>query len=242
MPAALASSALIKNGYDLWSTVEVASKNGFTAVQLFINEFKNDDAYVGRMIQMIRDSEIKEIVIHFHNFGFITQKEIEIAERIENELPDRIIIPLVHYENDMIPTMVPVVNGRLVAIENAKTEVFDRDEIMKVYNFTRFMGVPMIFDHCRIMYPKNEKEQKEVIEFIEWFITNRLRPGYDVIHTADKTQWDKRFKDCWTYLGDPDGVCYPLLLALKEFSDKGGVVVFEHEDEDMAVKSLNAFQ
>ncbi|MFS8130808.1 MAG: hypothetical protein ACMG57_02400, partial [Candidatus Dojkabacteria bacterium] len=77
--------------------------------------------------------------------------------------------------------------------------------------------------------------KQEIYYFIRDLIM-QLDPTVDIIHTTGKTEFGI-FRDYACALGAEGDITIPLMEILKEFSDRGGIVVFEHEDLAQAVES-----
>ena len=88
----------------------------------------------------------------------------------------------------------------------------------------------------RQLYVSDETQVQEGINYIKAQIKS-LDPRKDVIHLDDKTSWILKFRDCMCALGD--GVMQEFLEDIKNF---GGVIVFEHENLQMALDSLKALK
>ena len=84
----------------------------------------------------------------------------------------------------------------------------------------------------RLLYASGHEEEERTIRFIREQI-RALNPRKDVIHLADKTSWVVKFRNCMCVLGE--GVMREFLPDIRSFR---GVVVFEHEDLNMAKESL----
>lgn len=252
MSAGVASSTQKSHetdAYGLIPTIDFAEQNGISSIQLFLNDkFVGDEEYMIKVVeQLLASTKIHTVVIHLPNdFREITESYIIRTEWLINLLPHKKFVVLTHYEEGMSKEDIPIVNGNRIAIENSKTGEFDRQHVLAALDLAREAEVPFVFDLGRIMYldPESPRFRGEVIQlfaFIEDMI-GELDPNRDIIHAADKTDWKARFRDCWTYLGDLQGKAFPHIPSLSRFSADGGVIIFEHEDTDLAWKSVQAIE
>jgi hypothetical protein len=161
---------------------------------------------------------------------------------------DVIVSILIHYEAGMTTLSVPKISGIPAMLENSLTGNLDkdhrripfnehRDHLIAGHKLARTLGVGFVFDPGRLMYPllgaKEHHVRSLVVELHE-----RLVPGVDMLHIADK----RRLKDPFRASDNPcpfgEGVFKFYLAHVHSFHKKGGVVICEHEDYNLAVASL----
>ena len=261
MPPALANAAFAPDFNKLIDTVVVAEENDFESIQLYVNDTIRSIDYRERLAEAINNSSLKSIVIHFPNVADLKSPLIKATRTLVNALrKDLKLVGLIHYEDSVelphfkklverglartdmpfLSVYIPRFKRMPVGVENSKINEFDPEHVMRSFYFARFHGLPFVFDIGRIMYPKqdetiNEETKQEVYQFIEWLIS-QLDPAIDVIHTSGKTEWGN-FRDFACALGADGDITIPLMSVLKDFSDRGGIVVFEHEDLGQAIDS-----
>ncbi len=237
-----ASSVMFKNNprFDLIQTVQSALEAKAGSVQLFINDSLMDPLYMFGLINLLASSHMS-IILHLPDYPvFISQPQhSQNAATLIEKLPGKDIRVLIHYFEGMTVDQIPVINGKKVSIENAKTRAFYSEEVKAAFNLTREAGVPFVFDPGRIMYINNEatESQGQIEEFI-LDIIDQMDPSKDILHMSDKTIWgDFRPNAC----AFPDGISKFMIVPLLQFAKSDGVIIFEHENLEQAIKSLEAF-
>ncbi|MEP7103319.1 MAG: hypothetical protein ABI721_01245 [Candidatus Dojkabacteria bacterium] len=264
MTSAFASSAA--PDFDLIRTVEIAQENNFKSIQLYINEKYIDVEYLNDLIIAINKSDLESVVIHLPNLNDLTPGIINAVENIVNlKSPHLKVVGLIHYEDEIpIKTIhvpegvngvavkplfmndIPKIPGLIIGVENSKTKVFDPKHVMRAFHMATLHHIPFVFDIGRIMYPRKKggEIEQETINEIYDFITiliSQLDPSQDIIHLSGKTQFGD-FRSFSCALGAEDDITIPLIPVIKEFSDRGGIVVFEHEDLIQALESKKALE
>lgn len=224
--------------FGLIPTVRLAVQNSVGAVQLFLNDtFAGNQEYLANLVAELKSYD-GEIILHLpDDFKNISDTHLQAAEFIMDSFPDKDIKVLTHYQDGMTVLDIPKVNRQLVGIENSKTGSFDKNHVISAFALAKQAGTFFVFDHGRIMYKPDGIDENEIYEFIQRMIEN-LDPEKDILHSADKTSWTKRYRDSGTYLGDPAGIGFPLLAIIASFINIGGTVIFEQESEDEALHSI----
>lgn len=229
----LASSALAEaqgdDKFDGVRTIEEAVKAGFDGVQLFLDPRYRDPDYRTRIFDTLSDKKLG-VVVHLPNV--VTDEDKELAEALAQELPDARF--LIHYE----PTVKkPDLKGILAGWENSRVGKLDEEMLGHVEatkTQARKDNTFFVFDFGRMMYLEEDGiGHQEVLQYIRDEI-GQLDPEKDVIHMTDKTSWVLKFRDCACIVGD--GICADLLPDILSYE---GIVVFEHENLEQAIKSLN---
>lgn len=228
MPEAyLASSALIAEGFDGNRTVEEAVNASFDGVQLFLDErYKNPD-YRRSVIHSLRGTNLG-IVLHLPNIT--TLKDIAAASEIVYEYPNTNV--LIHY---LPETSLPKLDSTVIGWENSLVCPLNSgqiEHIAKVKCKVQEDKTFFVFDMGRLLYTDGNTSEDEAISFIRREI-KCLNPQRDIIHLADKATWTSDFRESMCTLGQ--GVMREFLGDIKQFS---GIIVFEHEDLQMAIDSL----
>ncbi len=226
----LASSALISEDFDGNRTIEEAQKAGFKGVQLFLDPKYRDRNYLESVLISLETSELG-LVLHLPN---IVEEDAQVAERIVKEYPETKV--LVHY---LPATELPVIEGTTVGWENSKIGPLSEDmveHLQKVKDKVFKDNTFYVYDMGRQLYASDESEVQRTIEFIRAEI-RALDPKKDVIHLADKTSWILKFRDSMCALGD--GIMKEFIDDINNFQ---GPIVFEHENLEMALKSLEVIK
>jgi len=223
----LASSALIRDGFDGLRTIEEAQRSGFDGVQLFLDPGYRRDEYLSRVIQELAYSQLG-LVIHLPNI--MAPEDLAPAEELVSQFPASKL--LIHY---LPTTELPSIRGTKVGWENSVIG-YDLDHIAKTRSAVARDDTFFVFDMGRPLVLENKVKPNIAVHRIREEI-QALRPHVDLIHTADKDDWNTRFKGHWRPLGK--GVCLALLGEMRAFQ---GIVVLEHEDLKMAVDSLRVLK
>ncbi len=232
MPEAyLASSALIAEQFDGNRTIEEANKVGFAGVQIFLDpKYRNPD-YLESILVSLENSNLG-IVLHLPNI--VEEEDVKIAEKIIREHPDAKV--LIHY----IPaTELPNIIGTTVGWENSKIGPLNEEMLTHMEEVKQKVAQNntfFVYDMGRQLYANDETQIQESINYIRAQIKS-LDPKKDVIHLADKTSWVLKFRDSMCALGD--GIMQEFVEDIRNFK---GVVVFEHENLQMALDSLKALK
>ncbi|CAG1023156.1 hypothetical protein DOJK_02131 [Patescibacteria group bacterium] len=244
MPTNTHSGAI--EGFGLLPAVLHAKMDKFDGVQLFVNDDLLDEAKFEQIINEILDSNLTNVVLHLPNLENLKAEYIDAANRFIARLPAQFRWhALIHLEvkefgevRNITFEEVPVIGGRKVCIENSKTGVFNKESVISAVRLARALGAGFVFDIGRILYPNESGEVNpdEVYTFIREVMQN-MDPQTDVIHTAGKLAWEKRFRDAAAPFGAKGDITYPLKDALLDFHNQGGIVVFEHEDQEMILTS-----
>lgn len=233
----LASSALAKeqgeDRFDGRRTIDEAVKHDFDGVQLFLDPKYRDPLYRSEIFKRIDENPSLGIIIHLPNI--VSQEDIEAAEDIAQKIPEARF--LIHYK----PTVeIPEINNVLAGWENSEIGKFGPDQvghIDEVKKQAKKDNTFFVFDFGRMMYlEEGDIGKEEALRFIREEI-NALDPKKDIIHLADKTSWVLKFRDSMCALGD--GICGDLLENILSYE---GIVVFEHEDLQMAIDSLQVIE
>jgi len=224
----LASSALKKENFDLLRTIEEAKNSGFDGVQLFINNQFSQEEYLKRTTEELKRSGLG-LIVHLPNE--VSPSDKNAAEYLVREFPDaRVLIHL------LPATELPDIEGTLVGWENSMVGKFGPEQVGHIDEVKKVVkkdNTFFVFDFGRMLYLEEEGVGKEeALKFIRDEISN-LDPKKDIIHLSDKKSWVLKFRDSMCVLGD--GVCGELLEDIYNYS---GIVVFEHEDLQMALDSL----
>lgn len=230
----LASSAFKEEGFDLLRTVHEGISNGFSGVQLFINENWVDNRKIDQLAIEIKNHGL-ELLIHLPNLP--DKRILKACGRLGNTVPEA--RALIHFKPAL---KLPIIRGEKrkileVGWENSmigsNSEAIEHlERVMEKVLLDRTF---MVFDTGRLMYPP--LKQEEAIELVRQVMTE-LKPNKDVLHVADKNSWDGKYQDHWCHLGDKNGVNYQLLPDYRRFLTEGGRVVLEHESLSMAIDSL----
>jgi hypothetical protein len=136
---------------------------------------------------------------------------------------------------------IPNINGQKVGIENGQTGTYAPENIAAAYRLSRDARSFFVLDPGRIMYATDQFPPRVIEKFILGYI-ERMKPRNDIIHMADKTSWSKRFREASCALGADNGIGVFMIEALRDFDRRGGLIVFEHEDLQMALESLKVFE
>jgi len=233
-------------GFHLLPAIEHAKEDKFDGVQLYVNQEMLDPSTRNQIAAELINSELTNVVFHLPDYNNITPELIAATEEVIAQLPHSMRwSALIHlgYKQDSEPmelkySQVPTVAGRAVSIENSKTGVFDKDHVIRAISLARSLNAGFVFDLGRILYPNDEGvvDDVEVYKFIRGVI-GVLDPTKDIIHTAGKLSWEKRFRDSAAAFGADGDITYPLKEVILRFHQAGGIVVFEHEDKDMILQS-----
>lgn len=242
MTVGVASS--IMPDFDTQRTVDFATENNCTAVQPFINEQLRDQKYLDGLIERLKSNPNLDVILHLPNMDKLEKADVEAAAQIENALLPRRVRTLVHYEEGMTVAQVPVVAGEKVGIENSLTGMHSHEahkrHVLDALILARETGSFFVFDPGRMMYRDSEMHDVQPIRDFILQIIKALDPAIDVIHMADKGSWDMRFRE-WP-LAFPEGISDFMVRALQDFHEQGGVIIFEHEDAEMALASVKYFE
>lgn len=223
----LASSALIKEGYDGLRTIVEAHKAGFDGVQLFLDPKYRQDRYLARITNALAFSNLG-LVVHLPNE--VCPADIQATEKLVKSRPDAKV--LIHY----LPiTQLPNLNGARVGWENSQTG-WDPIDIRKTKDAANRDGTFFAYDLGRQLVLDGKVTPDTAVRAVKRNIQH-LKPHKDIIHAADKDNWNSRFRDHWLPLGQ--GICAGLLADIRNYQ---GIVVLEHEDLQMAVASLSALR
>lgn len=224
----LASSALINEGYEGVRTIEEAKRGQFAGVQLFLDPRYRDVNYRNALFEILRQSGLG-LVLHLPNI--VQPEDITAAEAIVHEFPDAKV--LIHY----IPaTQLPKIPGTTVGWENSQVGPLTDEILQHLEEVKRRVAEDntfFVFDMGRQLYTENdETDPQKTIDYIKRIIRS-LDPTNDVIHLADKWGWTMSFRETMCVLGE--GLMAYFIDDIRAFA---GVVVFEYENLDMAIKSL----
>jgi len=219
----LASSAIA--GFDCIETVRTAKETGFAGAQLYLNKSFEDPRYTQELIDVLGLAGIG-FCIHLPNHPDKTS--ITAASAIAEEFNDAKM--LMHY----LPrrTMVEIPQARM-GWENSITGVHDLTHIKMVQKLAKQQDRFFVFDYGRSLYSGFPTKQSRILRELNGVLSS-LRPGVDMIHSADKTSWTKPFRETMCAVGPDIGVGRALFPALAQYR---GVVVMEHENLGMALES-----
>lgn len=244
MPIDTHSGAI--EGFHLIPAVEHAIQENFDGVQLYVNEELLDPTIRSQIVNKLLSSELSNVVFHLPNFNALTPDLVQAVEDVIEQLPEGItwhaLIHLDYKSGDntieLKYSQVPKVGGRAVSIENSKTGVFDTQHVIRAISLARSLNSGFVFDIGRILYPNPDGEvnEIEVYKFIRSVI-GLLNPKTDIIHTAGKLSWEKRFREAACAFGADGDITFPLREQILDFHNRGGIVVFEHEDISMILQS-----
>jgi len=244
MPIDTHSGAL--SGFHLLPAIEHAKEDEFDGVQLYVNTEILELETQQQIVAQLSDSNLSNVVFHLPDYNNITTELVAATEAVIAQLPPTMRWhALIHlgYRQGQEPfelkySQVPTVAGRAVSIENSKTGVFDKDHVIRAASLAKSLNAGFVFDIGRILYPDDEGivDEVEIYNFISTMI-GMLNPQTDIIHTAGKLAWEKRFRDAACAFGAEGDITYPLKEAILKFHNAGGIVVFEHEDREMILQS-----
>lgn len=223
----LASSALANEEFDGLRTIEEAARAGFAGVQLFLDPRYRRDGYLAQVVRELAYSHLG-LVVHLPNT--IVSEDIAPVEKLAKQFPAS--RSLIHY---LPTTILPRIGKAMIGWENSVIG-WDVQHIQDTKEKVRKDKTFFVFDLGRPLVLEGKIDPDTAIEMVRAEIAG-LRPGADVIHAADKTEWDSRFRGHWCAMGR--GICQALLGDLRAFQ---GVVVLEHENLQMAVESLDVLK
>ena len=225
----LATSALAAENFDAYRTIEEASKHGFYGVQLYINPDFYQPGYTTSLNTALRDKQLS-LIVHLPNLP--NKTDIKVTSELAEHVPDS--LALVHYQP---LTQLPQIRGITIGWENS-VNAPEIDHVVEVREHVKKDETFFVFDYGRLMITDQEETKRQIRHFIETTLS-QLRPKKDVIHLADKTSWDKKFRECPCAFGQ--GVVSEFLPQVKDFVTRGGRVVFEDENLQMAIDGLRSF-
>lgn len=242
MPVGIASSVMAPH-FGLLETVRLAAENNIPVVQLFVNVSLDNPGYFDELVNLLKETGVK-VVVHLPNLGRIRDEDLYNVIDLYEAVPDLMVGTLVHHQPSTDKVPVPEGAYKLfrdipVAIENSVTGNFNEQSVYQAIQVARDLSVPFVFDPLRVMYLPEGQESRQlaVVRFIENII-NQLDPEKDIIHLADKTSWTQPMRECVSALGGYEGVMFPVIPTIKEFIAKGGTVIMEHENVEMALASV----
>lgn len=209
----LASSALIKEGYDGLKTIVEAKRAGFDGVQLFLDHSYRQDKYLIRTINALAFGQLG-LVLHLPNE--VSQADIQAAEKLVKHYPGT--RALIHY---LPTTQLPKVEGTRVGWENS-TIGFDPIHVREVKNAVNRNGTFFAYDLSRQLVLDGTVTLDTAVMAVKRNI-QYLKPRKDIIHVMPMAQ----------------GICAAILADIRNYP---GIVVLEHEDLQMAVASLSALR
>lgn len=233
-------------GFKILPAVDFAIENNFDGVQIYINEEILEPSVRHALVTKLNESNLTNVVFHLPDYNNLTEELVNALNSIVDELSPQIRWEaLIHFGyNDNGNTLVlsiteiPKIGGKRVSIENSKTGVFDPEHVKRAMSFARMLNTGFVFDIGRILYPNSKGivDPQETYNFITRTI-NLLDPAKDIIHVAGKSAWELKFREAPAVFGSPEDITTPTIEILREFEKRGGIVVFEHEDRDMILKS-----
>lgn len=238
MPTGVASSVMKDHPtekFGLIPTMELALRENHGAVQIYLNDAFCTTEYLEQLLPLIAQFK-GTIILHLPDRGALHETHLAAATTIVSGFLDKDIRVLIHYEEGMVAEDVPAILDKKVGLENSKTGVFDPIHVLEALRLARSMGTFFVFDHGRIMYGSAYSADL----LYQWIqaVIEELDAENDIMHSADKTSWDLRYRESSTHLGDVDGVGYSLVAALRNFHLDGGVIIFEQENLDQALRSI----
>lgn len=227
----LASSALIKSGFDGLATIRQANMSDFDGVQLFLDQRYREAYYRDRIVSEITTSGLG-VVIHLPN------EPIALDIAAARDLRKRLNEPrmLIHYS----PRTAPPVADLKLGWENSKvgplTKVDHKTHVRKVRHAARRDGTFFVFDAVRMAYvDPSSNNRAQDIEKAKKFIKSQiatLSDRRDLLHIEDKTSWVADFRDSMCVLGE--GIMGVFVEQLQRYR---GIVILEHENLEMAIES-----
>jgi sugar phosphate isomerase/epimerase len=221
----LASSAI--QGFDGLRTIDEAQKVGFDGVQLFLDPRYREDDYLRAVIDRLAFANLG-LVVHLPN-EVVTEDIVPARELIRSVPGSR---ALIHY---LPATRLPIIEGVEVGWENSVIG-YNLDHLSQVKAAVKRDRTFYVFDMGRPLVLEGKVDSTTAVREVREEIRN-LRHGVDMIHTADKDDWDTRFRGHWRAMSH--GICAAFLNDLRAFD---GVVVLEHEDLQMAIDSLGVLK
>jgi hypothetical protein len=228
----LASAALKEESFDGLRTIEEAKKNGFSGVQLFLDKKYHETEYLEEIFDKLHNSNLG-LVLHLPNE--VEEKDKEIAMMFSKEFPNCKL--LIHY---LPAVQLPDIDGVIAGWENSIIGDFNDEQIShieKVKKRVKDDDSFFVFDFGRMMYlEESELRKNEAFNYIKDQIS-RLDPRKDIIHLTDKKGWTITFRDGACVLGE--GICGDLLEELFNYQ---GIIVFEYENLQMAISSLEVIK
>lgn len=236
-------------GFHLLPAIEHAIKDNFDGVQLYINDDILDPIIFEQIVAKLLESNLTNVVFHLPNFDKVKEKPeyIQAVEALVARLPNTVRWhALIHIGygpkgaevNVKYSQLQMQIAGRAICIENSLTGVYNTQHVIQAASLARSLGSGFVFDVGRILYPNEKREinEEEVYRFILGVIST-MKPETDIIHTAGKLSWEKTFRESACAFGAEGDITFPLRDAILEFHENGGIVVFEHEDQEMILES-----
>lgn len=222
----LASSALIHEGFDGFATIREARKHLFDGVQLYLDPSYRDVNYRDGVVKSLSRGDLG-VVLHMPNIP--TPLDISAIRDLQARLGRS--RTLIHYE----PLTKPFVSDLHLGWENSRNGTIKRKHqdvhLRELRNAVRRDNTFIVFDMGRMAYTDELTDEDRTIGFIREQM-NRLIHRRDIIHTADKDNWEVEFRNGMCALGN--GVMKHFLSDLQHYH---GIIVFEYEDLNMAIES-----
>ena len=216
----LANAALQSRRYDLAATVEIAAREAFAGVQLYVNEKQARDlAAIDDVARAARDARLG-VIVHLPPE---TTESIAAATRclLRHEARPR---ALVHYD-PVRP--LPEIEGVQVGLENA-VQGLDDEYYARWLAARRARATFVAFDLPRL-FGRENVDLRAAREFASRML-RQSRPD-DLLHLIDQKRPGDRRAD-WCVLGE--GLAAPFLPRLARH---GGPIVLEFETLEHALAS-----
>lgn len=215
----LASSALKKECYDLIRTIEIAQKQSFSGVQLYLGDRFLNPHYVEAVVSFLNETNLQAIVHLQDEFKDIyiqpTQKILSHADRK---------LALIHYKEGM---QIPSIKGVQIGLENAISGYDEYyysllDAIIRKKQLRFAFDIPRLFGST----PRD-------MNIIDQFVREKVRTlnQNDVIHLIDQYVPGVS-RRMWCSLGN--GLMTPYVNEIISFT---GAIVLEYEKLEMALES-----
>jgi hypothetical protein len=209
----LASSALIKEGFDWIKTIEDARKLEVEGVQLYLNDTHTDIEYSEKVVALLKKYSL-EVLWHLPNMP--NEKQLYNYQYLINNIDSR---GLIHH---MPATLLPLKDAN-IGWENSKSGQFDKQHVLETFGKSRKDNTFFVFDITRIMYTNDpETDAPEIFDFIKKIIEKMSNT--DIIHYTEKNSWERTGRESMCTFSE--GILKPII---KDILDFGGVIVPEYE-------------
>lgn len=209
--------------FDGRRTIIEAIANGADGVQLFLDPRYREQAFRKEVTQRLVGQKLG-VIWHLPNTP--TNEDISAMICLAGDTGQN--IALIHH---LPATELPQIKGIRIGWENSIIGYFP-EHLETTKEMAERDGTFLVYDVLRMCYPSPTTDHENIIRYIRESLTGLPEGTY--LHLADKKTLGGKFRDEECALGD--GIATNFLDLLRSFK---GVIVLEHENLDLAIKTLS---